>query len=363
MIRTFLTKIPHEYKQEFHKTIYKHNLLNFIFVCIGTTIAEAFIYLLFYDNTHHTDIFVLCFILFNIIAFPFLFFTYKRLDTSRQMMRFIDYFYLMVVLIFGCSLSVVPQNEIVTINTYIIVVFGSAAFIFIPPLASAAIYLSVYLGFFLALPYYQANNDIVEILRVNAFIMNFFAWLLSRIGYRARIVSLINKKEIETKNLLLKKLAIKDSLTSLINHENSYKRLHEEVKRSKRIKYPLSVMMLDIDNYKAVNDQHGHQVGDEVVVQVSNIILDTCRTTDIIGRYGGDEFITILPNTAIDDAVSLAERVRMNIKNTEFKNGVHITVSGGIAEFHGESVDELIKNADTLLYKAKANGRNRFETA
>ncbi|MDD2621397.1 MAG: GGDEF domain-containing protein [Syntrophomonadaceae bacterium] len=266
------------------------------------------------------------------------------------------------MLLLAASIGVVAQNEFVSINPYVIAVFAIAAIMINPPIENMVMLIFVYAAFFYALPYYQANNDVVVVLRINAFIMNVLAWVLSRFVFRMKVVQFLDKKIIEAKNSELIDMTNRDAMTFLFNHNNCYLKLGEEIERAKRIGYPMCVIFMDIDDFKQINDLHGHQAGDEVIIEIARILKDTCRSTDILCRYGGEEFAIIIPDTSLKDATSLAERIRININNTKFFNGAHVTVSGGISEFTGESVEELIRKADLQLYKAKCNGKNRFET-
>lgn len=122
--------------------------------------------------------------------------------------------------------------------------------------------------------------------------------------------------------------------------------------------------MLDLDDFKLVNDNFGHQKGDEVLVRLADIIQETIRTMDIAGRYGGEEFSVILPETDLIEAVQSAERIRESIEN-EFHQDVQLTASVGIACFpnDGDDVTSLVKTADEALYQAKAEGKNQVVTA
>ena len=119
--------------------------------------------------------------------------------------------------------------------------------------------------------------------------------------------------------------------------------------------------MLDIDYFKKVNDNYGHQIGDEVLVKVSEIIQENIRETDIAGRYGGEEFLIIFPQTNCKEALNTAERINLTLKAHKFDKGFTLTISGGLSEWQGENAAQLIKKADELLYKAKNGGRDRIE--
>jgi diguanylate cyclase (GGDEF)-like protein len=163
-------------------------------------------------------------------------------------------------------------------------------------------------------------------------------------------------------NLKLKEMAIKDGLTQLYNHKHSYYKLEEEITRANRYGNKLSVIMFDIDHFKAINDTYGHQTGDKTLVAVSQAIKNNLRDIDHAGRYGGEEFMVTLPQTGLENAYITAERIRRAIESTRFQEGkIKITISGGVVEFQEESALILIGKADELLYKAKQKGRNRIE--
>lgn len=159
----------------------------------------------------------------------------------------------------------------------------------------------------------------------------------------------------------LEKAAYTDGLTKLYNHKKIFESLDLEIKREKRYKNNLSVMMVDIDFFKTLNDTYGHHMGDIVLEKLSEIIKATIRDADIAGRYGGEEFLIIFPEISEDEAFRAGERLRKNIEAVEFENRIKITISGGVAEYIGETALELIEKADRNLYRAKENGRNRIE--
>jgi diguanylate cyclase (GGDEF)-like protein len=153
-----------------------------------------------------------------------------------------------------------------------------------------------------------------------------------------------------------------DYLTGINNRRAIIKYLETEIERCTRYKRPCSIMMLDLDYFKQVNDKHGHQVGDDILVLVANAILDTCRLADHVGRYGGEEFLIVLPETSEKEVLELAERIRHNIAALKLDNGLPLTVSIGVASLSLQTeVDShtFIKQADDAVYKAKEQGRNQ----
>lgn len=185
----------------------------------------------------------------------------------------------------------------------------------------------------------------------------------------ARVRSMLRIKrlqdELEEKNRDLERLSISDGLTALYNHRHIHGLLHEEFERVKRTGDLLTVAMFDLDHFKSVNDTHGHQAGDRVLQEFARILRESARDMDRLGRYGGEEFLTILPETGIDDGTVFVERVRREVARRPFDIGgpdpLHMTVSAGVACIAHEidSPDALVRRADEALYAAKAAGRDR----
>lgn len=163
------------------------------------------------------------------------------------------------------------------------------------------------------------------------------------------------------------RLATMDGMLQIYNKKFFVERLHNEFSRSKRYKRDLSLVMFDLDHFKLINDIHGHPAGDFVLKRISNLVMRNLRKEDIFGRYGGEEFAIILPETNSKQATIMAEKLRKLIENVEFKyqeKDIPVTVSLGVAYFSAETVEintynDLIERADQALYKAKNSGRNR----
>jgi len=171
---------------------------------------------------------------------------------------------------------------------------------------------------------------------------------------------------VEQRTEILKWLSITDPLTGLYNRRYFIEQIELEFKRSKRYNRDLSLLMLDIDHFKSVNDNYGHQVGDIVLRKISSIIISQLRDSDLAFRYGGEEFMVILPETKADDAINVAKRMKQEIMETEhiYRNlNFKVTASIGIVSIKDmlgkfETVDDIIKKVDDNLYKAKNSGRN-----
>ena len=159
-----------------------------------------------------------------------------------------------------------------------------------------------------------------------------------------------------------------DALTGINNRRSLEAHLKQEVDRHKRYNHPLSLIMFDIDHFKAINDTYGHQCGDYILQKIAEIITGSIRSEDILARYGGEEFCCLLPETPMEAAKVLAERFRTKIADHGFEFGssrIRVTISLGISAMTVKALtpDLLLKKADDGLYMAKNRGRNRIEVA
>jgi diguanylate cyclase (GGDEF)-like protein/PAS domain S-box-containing protein len=175
-----------------------------------------------------------------------------------------------------------------------------------------------------------------------------------------------DEEKIQRLNAGLEQLAMTDYLTNLYNRRYFMQRGTEEFKRARRNKQPLSLLMLDIDHFKKVNDTYGHEAGDMALQQVAAVLKSSLREIDILGRMGGEEFAVLLPSTSLHEAAVLAERVQQTIANTPFEMPgasltITITISIGVAVITDEmsGIDNILRNADVSMYQAKRNGGNR----
>jgi two-component system, cell cycle response regulator len=162
---------------------------------------------------------------------------------------------------------------------------------------------------------------------------------------------------------MIKQYAVIDGLSGVFNRNYFELVLKKELKRAMRYNKVFTLVILDIDNFKRVNDLNGHLFGDTVIKNLAILLKDACREEDIICRYGGDEFIFFLPETPSVGALNFGERIRAMIKADRFFKSHDITVSGGISEYphDGSSIMDLMKSADDALYKSKADGKDRIE--
>ena len=171
-------------------------------------------------------------------------------------------------------------------------------------------------------------------------------------------------------NRTLSEISARDALTGLYNRWYVMEKIDSEMNRALRHGSPMSVLMLDLDHFKRVNDSFGHSVGDEVLKNVGQVLRESCRVYDVPGRYGGEEFCIVLPDTRVGNTKAVAERIRSRLASTELPVGttsIIVTASIGVAGMDSVadegvvSAAALLDRADRALYSAKHHGRNRVE--
>jgi diguanylate cyclase (GGDEF)-like protein len=206
-------------------------------------------------------------------------------------------------------------------------------------------------------------EDLRNKIRLNTFSIIFFGITTTTLlmGLIYFFTTRLIKKLVKARQTI-EKIAITDELTGLYNRRHILSRFHEEFEKATRLGRDLSCIIADIDHFKTVNDKYGHQAGDAVLKEVAHRISQSIRIYDILGRYGGEEFLIILPDTDIEQAWHFAERTRMQVKESPIMDN-SITISLGVTclQEGDQSIDNLIKRADDVLYKAKKAGRDRVE--
>jgi diguanylate cyclase (GGDEF)-like protein len=201
-----------------------------------------------------------------------------------------------------------------------------------------------------------------------AFLIRTFNELTQEIAVSRTKMEAINRKlelkneELKTLNARLEHLSVTDELTGLYNYRQFQNLLAEDIKRVERTAYPLSLVLMDLDNFKKVNDRYGHKTGDAYLCYLSNVLRGIVRETDVLARYGGEEFAILLPHTDLRGAEKIAEKVRKTVESSWYTvdgdEKIRGTVSMGVAEFRGDPL-RFFEDADKGLYQSKRKGKNR----
>ena len=179
-----------------------------------------------------------------------------------------------------------------------------------------------------------------------------------------RLVSLTDVTDMENEKKRFETLSVMDSLTQIYNRLKLNELIDYEIVRAKRFEHNLSLLMFDIDNFKRINDTFGHQVGDSVLKEIAGLVSKSVRSTNTFARWGGEEFVVLIVETAMEGAKTYAEKLRGDIEKYRFNIAGNVTCSFGVAQFmDGDDMESLVKRADEALYKAKDGGRNRVCTS
>jgi diguanylate cyclase (GGDEF)-like protein len=176
----------------------------------------------------------------------------------------------------------------------------------------------------------------------------------------------IQRSQLLEKARILEELALTDSLTGLHNRRHILKLANDEFERSKRFEHPLAMMMSDIDDFKYVNDSYGHMVGDQVLIEVANRLRNHLRSIDLLGRFGGDEFVILLVEANLEATQGISQRLHQSVSNRPIKTDrgdLFVTLSMGIAALNPrhKTAQDLLQSADDALYIAKSSGKNQIE--
>lgn len=203
---------------------------------------------------------------------------------------------------------------------------------------------------------YKPQVGLLEIIKANHIVL--LRYLLGALLFVAFLI--YRNYQLRLFNLKLEDIAQLDQLTGIYNRKRLDEELGREVERSFRYNHSFSVMMIDIDNFKSVNDNYGHQVGDEVIKEIVTTLSTQIRVTETLGRWGGEEFMLICPEIGADNTMRLAEKLRRSIEEQTFSTAGHQTASFGFANYRkGDTVKGVVKRADDALYDAKDRGKNQ----
>ena len=222
---------------------------------------------------------------------------------------------------------------------------------------------------------YQPDTSLVHTVALAYFLINVFCITDSRqmhIRRRKDYYSQIQEKEllkklergIVARNRLTKRLKFlseTDSLTGLKNRRFFFRTLQKEVEKSHRLDYPLVLAVIDVDDFKMINDKKGHDHGDDVLKYIAKVLEESIRGIDLVARIGGEEFVILFPGMQINDSVDRMEKIRARLDNEPGARGIKATISAGVAEYNpGMTADDIFVAADQALYKAKSRGKNRI---
>jgi|GEM_PF-1305684 len=282
------------------------------------------------------------------------------LQNKEKEIQVLIFFYSLFLLTCGAVLSALSLFDDRDLTGYILLLFSISILYSGPPLLYILFQIWASFNFFglvycLGLP--QSLDLFLNILSISV-----IGLFMSAVVQFSRIQNQILTINLKESNRKLNEISVRDPLTQLYNRRFFVEFLENRIHYCRRMREPLLVMLIDVDNFKHVNDRLGHLIGDQVLVDLANIIRSAVRDSDIVARYGGEEFIVVLPNANLESGTNIGARILTLCENHQFENVPwSITVSAGLAELtDGDNSVSLLARSDHFLYKSKEHGRNQI---
>ncbi len=296
---------------------------------------------------------------------------YKK--ATQPVNRLLQALFLMDTMAAGIAFTSIDQRVTTNITPFLVASIICALAIYYRPFVSLLLGTASFVAFLAAIGIHQYDPAVLESNQVNGLAIAAIAIGLSILlwtGYaktvkQQRIIAQANL-EMQEMNVRLAFLASHDALTGLFNRTRFEEHVVEEINRIQRYGGSAAMMLFDIDDFKPINDQYGHPTGDQAIRHVATIVHDNLRVTDIVARWGGEEFSVLLPESSREESGTVAEKIRSRVEENPFVgrsgDSIRITVSVGVAMLNMEALDPLVQayqEADAALYRAKRSGKNR----
>lgn len=356
-------KIPQIYRNEFSKQLHEGNAqrMNMAMVIIAIFELCVFFYELFIidDKTHYTSTMVTKLGIVIISVLGILIIRYVRRHFSFKVLRSIIYTLTVTAFAVGVLNTFIVQNIVSEVTIFLVVLFTVTVVVRLNPIIAFPIYLTSFIALMIGLPFFQSNQQLVISGIMNSAISISIAYVMSYMLYYQSSIIFLDKKRIAEQNQRLTYLANHDFLTGMMNHKRINQQLEQLKLAAKTNRSPLSIAVIDIDDFKKINDTFGHKQGDNVIKLVARFIHEHFNSSSYIGRYGGDEFLIIMPNTSIDDAHSICQELVEKINSTSFED-ITLSISCGLSQLDDENYHQLLECADFKMYEAKSSGKNNL---
>lgn len=356
-----------ELRKKFINYIEKENTKRFVILLYMVALSQFLFFLLEAFGAFEWNIVVfysrlVVFIISLLLALLMRHFVNKLKEENHfKILWAVKAFLHLFILAIGCYFTVFMfSGSVLTYSPFIITAVLISVTHIRWPLSSNIFLLGVFIALstYISMAYTVPSYFIGE--SITASILVAIISVVNVLNYRRFWDSFVQEEKIKEMNEKLTDLSQKDTLTGIYNRRRVLEELEEFAGLSKRYKTRFCVAMIDLDYFKKVNDKYGHSVGDDVLCEFSEVLTNLLRDSDIFGRWGGEEFIVVIPNTDKDGAYTLIERARQEVQMHDFMTIGNITFSAGVCEFQDEyNVDNVVDNADFALYLSKRLGRNK----
>jgi diguanylate cyclase (GGDEF)-like protein len=363
MIKNLTEQIPKEDRKTFYQAISAESSSRVCSVLLALASLQAVQMVIYISGKgsilHDRELILLkvFIILFSVISYAELKILNKSNPRARGLMEPSLVGIVFVIMLWAVINTFKAQSITSDISIYILVLVAVAAVVRMRPWMTALLFGTALAVFLFGIRHFQSKPEYLTSHIMNGLILNIIAFLISFMMFRYSIIEYLDKQRSNEKNSELLYLARHDGLTSLYNHLAIYELLESAISQARIKPEPLSIMLIDLDRFKQVNDIYGHKTGDDVLRKVSECILKNIRQNDIAGRYGGDEFLIILPGSNINYTKEIAIRLLDEIRQLNFE-GIGLSFSCGIAKWEGDTAEQLVDKADKVLYRVKSEGRN-----
>lgn len=336
------------------KDIFTYNINLIIVFCSIFTLYIIGGIILYHMNRNFIDHATLALVLFLLVVIAAIWVQkFKSHNRFFYEGLFIAYYLVTIICIFLFSYG--PYRALAFVYFGILTLLIFSMILYLPTIINVGLVGAITICGMMALTNLQAP----KVLIASMFLVS-FATLLGNFRIMKMFLKIRDyRNHIILQESIIQSMSDKDLLTGLHNNKYINKQLAFEIERTKRYHTPLCMMVIDIDNFKKINEEHGQVVGDETLSQISNMLLSISRSTDLVGRFAGAEFIVVLPNTSIDESVILAERIRITIFKNDFDFEHKVSVSIGISDYRSHSLEEFIQETKNNVAIAKSEGRNK----
>jgi diguanylate cyclase (GGDEF)-like protein len=344
--------------EEFERVYMQENYKRLLPALIILYMLEWVLYLIEH-KIFNVGAIILTYQIINTVVIIILIYMSRRFEKlTTKALKAPLYFWSVATLFFGIALVFFIQSEADLIHMYMMMILGVNTFVCLNPKERLFIITIPSLVFFFGLPFFQGNAGIVNVGRINTLAFTFFTLFLTYNHYLLKYREFLSKKELSAKNILLEKLSKKDLMTDLYNHKTILEILRKSMEEAKRYGKILSIMLIDIDNFKKINDKFGHVMGDKAIIMLADTLREHSRATDDIGRYGGEEFLVVMANTSLEGAKNYYDRIQTSLRRQLLASDFLFTISAGTAEYKMQDITNFLVDADKNLYKAKTIGKD-----